>query len=129
MVAGQSHRGRRKFLAVVPKVLPELRPAHLRRSAEENVRMIDRLLVLDPVLIPGMTGQLAGFEMLVHELLAEADHDQRLRRRIAIAAIPEGINAADCARQTVFWTVEVDRSCFAVIRADNAEMRLFFWRK
>src|SRR5271166_1865847 len=49
MVAGQSHRGRRKFLAVVPKVLPELRPAHLRRSADENVRVIDCLLVLDPV--------------------------------------------------------------------------------
>src|SRR5271157_245805 len=126
MVAGQSHRSRRKFLAVVLEVLPELRPAHLRRSADENVRVIDRLLVLDPVLIPGVTGQPAGFEVLVHELPAEADYDERLRLRITIAAIPERIHAADCARQTVFRTIEVDCSRFAVIRADNAEMSAFF---
>src|SRR5271166_5367557 len=129
MVSGQSHRGRRKFLAVVPKVLPELRPALFRWAANVNVRMVLRLFVLDPVWIPSMTGQPARFEVLIHVLSAESNYDDRLRRRIAIAAIPEGINAADCAWQPVFRAVKVDSASLAIIGADDAELRPFLRRQ
>src|SRR5208283_3267149 len=69
-----------------------------------------------------MSCEPAGFEVLVEILLADADYDDGLRRRIAIAAIPEGVYSADGARQAVFRAVEIDGSGLAVICADDAQM-------
>src|ERR1039458_9515256 len=49
--------------------------------------------------------------------------------RISVAALPEGIDAADGARQSVLRAVEVDGSRLAVIRADDSQVRALFGRK
>src|ERR1039458_4425634 len=86
---------------VIPEVVPELGPAIFRKTADVDVGVIGRLLVLHAVLVPSMACEPAGFEAFVHVLAAEADHDDRLRRRISIAPLPEGIDTADGARQSV----------------------------
>ena len=46
--------------------------------------------------------------------------------RIAVAALPERIDSADGARQSVLRAVEVDGSRFAVVGADDAQVGALF---
>src|SRR6185369_15425710 len=85
----------RQALTVVMKVLPELWPALLQSGADKDVRMITRLLIHQVVRIRDLPRELTCSEIAVAEPLREPEHDQCLRRRIAIPAIPIGINAAD----------------------------------
>src|ERR1017187_6135970 len=126
MKTKEARKGKLAASPVIPEVVPELGPAIFRRTADVDVGMIGRLLVLHAVLVPGMACEPAGFEAFVHVLAAEADHDDRLRRRISIAPLPKRVDAADGARQSVLRAVEVDGSRLAVIRADDSQMGALF---
>ena len=54
----------------VSEVLPEFRPSDLRWTANEDVRMVLGLFILDSVLVPGMAGKSARGEPLLNRLLA-----------------------------------------------------------
>src|SRR5664279_1728533 len=126
MKTKEARKGKLDTSPVIPEVVPEFRPAIFRRTADVDVGVIGGLLVFHAVLVPGVAREPAGFEALVHIRAVEADHDDRLRRRVSVAAIPEGIDAADGAGQSVLRAVEVDGSRFAVIRADDSQVRALF---
>ena len=116
-------------LAVVAEIFPEFGPRLEQATADENVRMVLGFFIFHAETIPGVTSKLAGREILLEKMAREPDDDERLRRRIAVAAGPERIDAADGAGQPVTFAVEIDGAGFAVVSCEDAEMRAVIDRK
>src|SRR5690349_9339131 len=108
-------------LSEVAKSTPKFRPRFFRPPANENVGMVSRFFVLHSIAVPGVRCEPARCKILIHETLREADDDQRLGRRIAVSALPEGIDSADGSRQFVLRPVEIDGSRFSVISSQYPE--------
>ena len=100
------------MLAEVLKTLPENRPGHAQIVTHVNDPVIDRFIVLDVEWSGNQCDQRAVLK--VHqETGVEANHDQRLGRRVSIAILPVGIIAAYGFRQTIGRTIQVNRSDLA----------------
>src|SRR5579863_4981469 len=114
---------------VVAGGLPEFGPGLAQGMTDENIRVIDGLFVFDAELVPGVRCKPAGNEYLLQVIKMLAQRNNRLRRRIPVAALPEGIYAAEHARQPVLWTIEIDGARFAIVRSENSEVRTVFGGK
>src|SRR5215467_14578567 len=88
--------------------------------------MVFRFLVFHAELVPGVARQLARGEVSFQEAARNADDDERLGRRIAVAARPKRIDAADGPRQAVAVAVEIDGARLAVVPREDAEVRAVF---
>src|SRR4051794_4456318 len=65
---------------------PEIGPGPARPAADEDIRVVPGLLVADAVAVAHAAGELAALEQHLNRLASEPEHDQRLWRRIAVAA-------------------------------------------
>src|SRR5271155_1987105 len=110
------------MLAIIAKLFPELGPGLEQAATDENVRMVFGFFVFHPKSVSSVTGQLAGGEEAVQVGPRKADNDEGLRRRFAVATLPEGIDAADGPRQTVAFAEKIDGARFAVISGQDAEV-------
>jgi len=72
-------------------MLPELRPGLVRRAADENVGVVCTLFVLDAIGITIVAGKAAGLKHFIRAGARQAENDQCLRRRVAVAAIPSRV--------------------------------------
>src|SRR6266446_9278316 len=84
--------------------------------------MIDSFLVFHAQPVPGVGRDPAGSEVLCQETSGMPQNNQRIRRRIAIASRPEGIDAADDGRKSVLWAEKVDGTGLAVISGEDSDM-------
>src|SRR5260370_29460387 len=84
--------------------------------------MIDSFFVFHPEPVPGMSCNLAGSEVLGQETGGVPQNNQGIRRWIAIASRPEGIDAADDGRKPVLWAEKVDGTGLAVISGEDSGM-------
>src|SRR6266436_6476330 len=91
--------------------------------------MVSRFLIQNAEAVPGVRGQSAGNKRVLYLIEIPANHDQSLRRRIAVAALPEGIDAADYGRQAILRAVEIHRAGFAIISGKNSKVSTVFRRK
>src|SRR3954454_11120944 len=103
-------------------VLPELRPALARSTAEKDLRVIGAFLVLDAERVAFVAHNAAARESVVGLLLAESNHDECARRRRWIAAQPCRIGEADRSGQVVGRPQQLDGALLAVVANDNAEI-------
>ena len=101
---------------------PELRPGEFGRAAKEDVAALGGLFVGDAVGVGVLGDKAAGGQVGFDEFAGEADDDEGLRRGIAVAACPGGVNAADGRGQAVGRAIEIDGADFAVIFDKDAEM-------
>src|SRR5215813_9707683 len=99
---------------------PELRPGLFQVPTEIDVRA-RAFFVRNPISIPGMGDRAAKSKIVAQEIRGMPEYDQCLRRRVAIAASIEGIDAADGGRQAVFRAVKVDGTGFAVVAGQDAQ--------
>src|SRR5258707_637390 len=95
---------------------PEFGPGLAQGVADKNVGMIDGLFVFNAKLVPTVCRELARNKFLLQIIEVLAKGNDRLRRWIAVAALPERIYAADDRRESVLRAVEIDGSSFAVVR-------------
>src|SRR5882762_6009369 len=125
-------RAQRRIAVPLSEILecpPELEPAGFGRAAEEDVAAFGGFFVDDAEGVCILRGEAARIELGFDECAREADNDENLRGRIAVAALPGRVHAADGARESVAWTVEIDRADFAVVFSQDAQMRAGFGRK
>jgi len=108
---------------------PERGPARLRRAAEEDVAALGSFLVGDAVGVGVLGDEAAGGEIGFDKFAGEADDEEGLRRWMAVAAFPGGVDAADGVGEAMGGAVEIDGADFAVIFRQNAEMGARFGRK
>ena len=85
--------------------------------------MVARLFIQHVVLVRDMSSQRARLELGRQVRHFNSDDDERLRRRIAIAAQPVRIDAAERARQSVRAAVQIKRARLAVIPRENSRAR------
>src|ERR1700719_1086110 len=116
-------------LGVILESAPKLLPAGFWRGAEEDVAAFGGFFVDDAERVCVLRHQRAGSEVGFDERARETHDEDGLRRRIAIAALPGRIDAADGPRQAVAWPIEVDGAHFAVIFGQDTEMRARFHGK
>src|SRR5215469_1288035 len=91
--------------------------------------MVAGLLVDHAVPVPGASGDAAVAKLGLHPALGAADNDEGLGRRVTVAALPEGIDAADGRRKSVGRTVPVDRARGTVVAGQDAEADALFARE
>src|SRR5208337_1596762 len=91
--------------------------------------MIESFLIFDAEPVPGMGHDLAGVEILGEKTAGVSQDNQGVRRRIAVAARPEGINAADDWRKPVLGAEEIDGTGLAVIGGEDSGASAFFRRQ
>src|SRR5579871_953579 len=120
LLAPYPRRGWGSQLAVIMEVFPEVGPTLLHAAAHEDVWMVFGLFVANVINVRRVACEFAGLEAALHLPLGQSEHDNNLRRGIAVAAVPEGIHAADGAWQAVFRSVEIHRAGFTVISAQDA---------
>lgn len=120
MIARFSFGGDRDSAEVL-KILPEFRPGLAKAAADENVWVVARFFVLDAEAVPGVCDEPAGSKIAFDEVFRKADDDERLRRRIAVTAQIEGVDATDRGGKAVLWAVEIDGASFAVVSGKDAE--------
>src|SRR6266849_3133218 len=116
-------------LGVILKRAPELLPAGFGRTTEENVAALGGFLVDDAERVCVLRHETAGIEVGFDKRTGQTHDEKSLRRRIAVAALPGGVDAADRAWQSVAWPVEIDGADFAVIFGQDSEMRARFGRQ
>src|SRR4051812_29301535 len=110
------------------KRAPELRPIHPEAAAQKDVRAAGGFFVRHASAVHDARDWLRAGEVALEEFAIEPDGDHGLRRRVAVAAGPEGIRAADRLREPVSRAVEIDRAGFAVISGEKGEAGLFAGR-
>src|SRR5437764_247601 len=74
---------------------PQHRPGLARATAQEDIRVVPGLLVYDTVPIGNVACRVTYLEEALRIVASEAQHDQALRGRIAVAAQPVGVDPAD----------------------------------
>src|SRR5271157_34074 len=86
------------FLSIVLEAFPEVRPGLAEVSAQKNVGIAIDGAIHDAISVREVAGQFTRLEALIQEVAMHSDHDERLRRRIAVPAQPRGFRAAEeCA--------------------------------
>src|SRR2546430_16430368 len=113
----------------VSKPFPKFRPRFAKPMAHEDIWMIDSLFIFHAEIVPDMRGQAAGNKFALKIAEIRAHHNQRLRRRIVIAALPERINSADRARKPALRTIKTDGAGLAVICSHNTQIRAILRRQ
>ncbi len=74
------HKMRVEWLPEALDLFPQLRPGQARRAADEDVRVIERFLILNPICIGYVTCHPAIIEEGDHGLPRQADDNNGLRR-------------------------------------------------
>ena len=89
----------------------------------KNLGVIGGLLVRNAILVGDATRHLARFEIPIPELARKSDHDQSLRWWIAVTARPKWIGPANGFRQSIPFSIKINRTSFAVIPIQNCQCR------
>ena len=102
-------------------MLPELRPGKADVAADVNLGAVADRIVDDSIRIRQLCGDLAGGEDLVEFAWLEADGNHGLGWRVAVAAEPIGVHAADGAGLAAGATVEVHGSSFPFVASHHGD--------
>src|SRR5262249_25191523 len=89
--------------------------------ADENVRVLRRFFVSNAVAISYVARQLARLEEPFAKLARKPNQNHGFRRWIAVTAGPKGIAPRNRRWQSVIWSVQVNRACFAVITGQHGD--------
>src|SRR6185312_91336 len=109
---------------------PELGPALARRTADEDVRIVIALFVVDAERVAVMPGQPARREFGIHPPLRPPDEDQRRGLLLRIGPQIKRIGQANGRRQTVSRAKILNRSRFAIIANQDTDVRrLIRWKR
>src|SRR5579871_4102340 len=103
-------------------VPPKFRPGLARRPANKNVWMRTTLLVLNAFCVPIVSCQTARREGLLHIRLVVPNNNQRRGRWDWVSAQPSRIGPADGRRKTIHWPKDFNRSLFAIIPHNDADV-------
>src|SRR5262249_54966540 len=101
------------------KLVPELRPAFIQSSANENTLKVTPIHNAIP--IPDLRRRSARRKTALKKLAREPDRDHSLGCRIAIPALPVRIDPADRQRQSVLAAVQINRARYRVAARQHRE--------
>ena len=102
-------------------MLPELRPRGADIATDVDSVAVAQNVIDNAIRIRELSSNLAGGKDLVEFVRLEAYGYDGLRRRVAVAAEPVGVHAADGAGQAVGSTVKIDSSGFAFVLCHDSE--------
>ena len=102
-------------------MLPELRPRGADIATDVDSVAVAENVIDNAIRIRELSSDLAGGKDLIEFVRLEAHGYDGLRRRVAAAAEPVGVHAADGAGQAVGSAVKIDSSRFALVRCHDSE--------